>query len=55
MVNDYTDFNTLKELLGVTDGNLASCKALESSIIESIGENQIQYYATELGKRIICT
>lgn len=24
MVNDWIDFNTLKELLGVTDGNLAS-------------------------------
>lgn len=30
MVNDSVDFNTLKELLGVTDGNLAShLKALE--------------------------
>lgn len=30
MVNDYVDFNTLKELLGVTDGNLAShLKSLE--------------------------
>lgn len=30
MVNDFIDFNTLKELLKVTDGNLAShCKALE--------------------------
>ena len=30
MVNDYSDFNTLKELLDVTDGNLAShIKALE--------------------------
>ena len=30
MVNDYADFNTLKELLGATDGNLAShAKALE--------------------------
>lgn len=24
MVNDYLDFNSLKELLGATDGNLAS-------------------------------
>jgi DNA-binding MarR family transcriptional regulator len=24
IVNDYVDFNTLKDLLGVTDGNLAS-------------------------------
>jgi DNA-binding HxlR family transcriptional regulator len=30
MVNDVVDFNTMKELLGVTDGNLAShLKALE--------------------------
>ena len=30
MVNDFVDFNTLKELLEVTDGNLAShLKALE--------------------------
>jgi len=30
MVNDSVDFNRLKELLGVTDGNLAShIKALE--------------------------
>lgn len=30
MVNEHADFNTLKELLGVTDGNLAShTKALE--------------------------
>ena len=36
MVNESADFNTLKELLGVTDGNLAShTKALES-------ENYIQ-------------
>lgn len=32
MVNDCLDFNTLKELLGVTDGNLAShLKSLEKS------------------------
>lgn len=32
MVNDYIDFNTLKDLLGVTDGNLAShLKSLERS------------------------
>lgn len=30
MVNETVDFNTLKEILGVTDGNLAShIKALE--------------------------
>ena len=32
MVNEYADFNTLKELLDVTDGNLAShTKALEAA------------------------
>lgn len=31
-VNDYLDFNTLKELLDVTDGNLAShLKTLENT------------------------
>ena len=32
MVNDHLDFNALKNLLGVTDGNLAShLKSLEKS------------------------
>ena len=32
VVNDYLDFNSLKKLLGVTDGNLAShLKSLEKS------------------------
>ena len=32
MVNEFMDFNTLKELLDVTDGNLAShLKSLEKS------------------------
>jgi DNA-binding HxlR family transcriptional regulator len=32
VVNEYLDFNTLKELLDVTDGNLAShLKSLENS------------------------
>lgn len=32
MVNDYLDFNALKELLAITDGNLAShLKSLEKS------------------------
>lgn len=31
MVNEYADFTTLKEVLGVTDGNIAShMKALEN-------------------------
>ena len=37
MVNEYADFNTLKELLDVTDGNLAShLKALEKEDFISI-------------------
>jgi DNA-binding MarR family transcriptional regulator len=32
MVNDYVDFNRLKDLLGITDGNLASnIKSLEKN------------------------
>ena len=32
VVNDFMDFNSLKELLGVTDGNLAShLKSLKKS------------------------
>ncbi|WP_298239174.1 transcriptional regulator [uncultured Algibacter sp.] len=32
MVNEYADFNMLKELIGATDGNLAShTKALENA------------------------
>ena len=32
MVNDWVDFNTMKELLSLTDGNLAShIKALEKN------------------------
>lgn len=45
MVNEYADFNTLKELLGVTDGNLAShAKALE-------GENYIMIEKQFIGKK----
>ncbi len=45
MVNESADFNTLKELLGVTDGNLAShSKALES-------ENYIYIEKQFIGKK----
>ena len=45
MVNESADFNMLKELLGVTDGNLAShTKALES-------ENYIQIEKQFIGKK----
>lgn len=58
MVNEYADFNTLKELLGATDGNLAShTKALEKVEFIRIEKQFIgrkpntKYYATELGKQ----
>ncbi|UGU17085.1 transcriptional regulator [Sinomicrobium kalidii] len=57
MVNEYADFKTLKELLGVTDGNLAShSKALEQAeyiVIEKrfIGKKpNTRYRATKSGK-----
>ena len=57
MVNDYADFNTLKELLGVTDGNLAShTKALEKENYIKVEKRFIgrkpntRYSATKLGK-----
>ena len=54
MVNESADFNTLKELLGVTDGNLAShTKALELEeyiIIEKqfIGKKPNTSYRTSI-------
>ena len=58
MVNEQVDFNTMKELLEVTDGNLAShLKALETaeyiqSIKQFIGRKpNTQYYATQMGKQ----
>jgi len=59
MVNDQVDFNTLKELLEITDGNLASHLAnLEKN--ELIGVNKqflgrkphTQYSATEKGRQL---
>lgn len=45
MVNESADFNMLKELLGITDGNLAShTKALEA-------ENYIQIEKQFIGKK----
>lgn len=42
MVNDTLDFNALKELLGLTDGNLAShLKALEQQEIISVSKQFI--------------
>lgn len=57
MVNEYADFKMLKELLGATDGNLAShTKALEKAeyiVVEKqfIGRKpNTRYMATPLGQ-----
>lgn len=57
MVNEDLDFNALKDLLGVTDGNLAShLKSLEKSefvtfIKEFLGRKpNTRYSATVLGR-----
>jgi DNA-binding MarR family transcriptional regulator len=57
MVNEYADFKMLKELLGATDGNLAShTKALEKVEYIKIEKQFIgkkpntRYYVTALGK-----
>ena len=57
MVNDTLDFNALKELLGLTDGNLAShLKALEKHEIIVVSKQFIgrkpstTYLATVHGK-----
>ena len=57
MVNEYADFTTLKELLCVTDGNLAShAKALENEKYITIEKQFIgkkpntRYIATKSGK-----
>ena len=58
VVNDYVDFNTLKDLLDVTDGNLAShLKSLEKSSYINFKKEfhgrkpNTRYHATETGKR----
>lgn len=57
LVNDYLDFNSLKELLDVTDGNLAShLKSLETKNYISFKKeflnrkSHTKYSATEEGK-----
>jgi len=57
MVNEYAEFNTLKELLGATDGNLAShIKALEKAEFINIEKQFIgkkpntRYSTSKLGK-----
>ena len=56
-VNDSVDFNTIKELLELTDGNLAShLKALENAAYIQMTKQFIgrkpntKYQITELGK-----
>lgn len=58
MVNEFMDFNSLKELLGVTDGNLAShIKALEKEGFINIDKQFIKkkpntrYSTTPIGKK----
>jgi DNA-binding HxlR family transcriptional regulator len=57
MVNTQVDFNTLKELLEVTDGNLAShLKALEKNKLIAVTKQFIgrkpntTYYTTQEGR-----
>jgi DNA-binding HxlR family transcriptional regulator len=57
MVNDSIDFNSLKELLDITDGNLAShLKALEKQEFIVVKKQFIgrkpntRYIATDIGK-----
>lgn len=59
MVNDSADFNTIKELLDLTDGNLAShLKALEKEEIIAIQKQFIgrkpntSYSVTPLGEQL---
>ncbi|MBD0778080.1 transcriptional regulator [Maribacter sp. ANRC-HE7] len=58
MVNEYVDFNGLKELLNVTDGNLAShTKTLENAEYIKIEKSFIgkkpntKYAITPLGRK----
>ena len=57
VVNEYLDFNTLKDLLDVTDGNLAShLKSLEKKQYVMYKKEflnrkpKTKYYATKKGK-----
>lgn len=58
MVNEQLDFTSLKELLGVTDGNLAShLRSLEKSNYITFSKSFLdrkpltRYSATHLGKK----
>lgn len=57
VVNEYLDFNSLKELLGVTDGNLAShLKSLEKNEFVLVRKEFLnrkpntKYSATDAGR-----
>lgn len=59
MVNDSVDFNTMKELLDVTDGNLAShLKALEKEEVIEVKKQFLgrkpntSYKVTPLGQKL---
>lgn len=59
MVNEWVDFNTLKDLLETTDGNLAShLKSLEDKALiqmkkQFVGRKpKTSYQATEQGKAL---
>lgn len=58
MVNDFLDFNSLKDLLAVTDGNLAThLKSLERNKYIKVKKEFVErkpntkYFATEKGKK----
>ncbi|MDT0678291.1 winged helix-turn-helix domain-containing protein [Autumnicola musiva] len=58
MVNEFADFTTLKELLGATDGNIAShTKALEKQNYIKVEKSFInrkpntRYLATDTGRK----
>lgn len=58
MVNDFIDFNNLKELLAITDGNLAShLSALEKNNFIKVTKQFVgkkpntRYEATSTGKK----
>jgi DNA-binding HxlR family transcriptional regulator len=59
MVNDWVDFNSLKELIGITDGNLAShLSTLEKSELIEIRKQFIgkkpntRYRITQKGREL---
>ena len=59
MVNDWVDFNTLKDLLEITDGNLAShLSNLEKNELIRVKKQFVgrkpntRYSATEKGKKL---